>query len=408
MDPILDKHTISMADYSYELPEEKIAQFPLEKRDEAKMLVYRSGQIEHKVFKNLEDYLQEGNLLVFNNTKVIPARLYFRRATGALIEIFLLQPEKPSKILSVAMQQNEGCSWGCMIGNKRKWKTGEVLERVLQVQEQEVTVTATLEDSDKMIVNFSWDPSRLRFVDIVQAFGELPLPPYLNREVTEKDKNQYQTVYSKNEGAVAAPTAGLHFTERLLARLEEKGIRKNFLTLHVSAGTFQPVKEENALHHPMHSEQLVFNQENIQLLIDAADSKTIAVGTTSMRALESLYWFGVKLIKLNNTEFTIAKLLPYQWQEEELPGKKEALQAVQRHMQEQNLQELIGETEIFIFPGYRLRMCQGLITNYHLPGTTLLLLVAALIGDDWKRVYQEALDNNYRFLSFGDSSLLLP
>lgn len=408
MNPLLDNHSISMADYTYELPEEKIAQYPLEKRDEAKMLVYQGGTIEHKIFKDLDQYLEEGNLLVFNNTKVIPARLYFRRATGALIEIFLLQPEKPSNIISVAMQQQESCTWRCMIGNKRKWKAGEVLQRELRVQDQEVIVSASLEDSEEMIVQLSWTPANLRFVDIVQAFGELPLPPYLKRGVTEQDKDQYQTVYSKNEGAVAAPTAGLHFTDNLLQRLEEKGIRKNFLTLHVSAGTFQPVKEANAINHPMHSEQLVFSQENIKLLIEAAENKTIAVGTTSMRALESLYWFGVKLIKQKDAVFTIFKLLPYQWDEHELPDRKTALLAVQNYMVQNNLQELIGETEIYIFPGYKMRMCQGLITNYHLPGTTLLLLVAALIGEDWKRVYQEALDNNYRFLSFGDSSLLLP
>jgi S-adenosylmethionine:tRNA ribosyltransferase-isomerase len=396
---------ININDYSYTLPEHKIAQHPLSQRDEAKMLVYQQGQISHRVFKELDEHLHQGDLLVFNNTKVIPARLYFRRATGALIEIFLLQPDQPS-VITVAMQQQGHCSWQCMIGNKKKWKNGETLERLIYLDGEELLLKATLTGTETNTVNLEWSPAHLRFVDVVQTFGELPLPPYLNREATADDQVQYQTVYSKREGAVAAPTAGLHFTNPLLERLKEKGVQQSYLTLHVSAGTFMPVKEANAVNHAMHSEQVVFTRANLQALLHR-QGRLVAVGTTSMRALESLYWFGVQLLQdRNNTIFKVRKLQPYQLEPHMQPATHEALQAVYDMMLEHNLEEIMGETEIFIFPDYSFKLCDGLITNYHLPGTTLLLLVAAFIGPDWQKVYQEALDNEYRFLSFGDSSLL--
>lgn len=402
---------INLEDFAYELPEERIAQFPMPQRDEARLQVYQRGAITHSQFKHLSDFIPPDTLLVFNNTKVIPARLFFHRATGALIEIFLLHPESPSRILSEAMQTTGECIWQCMIGNKKKWKPNETLRHVLQMGESSIELTADLTDSEAGHVRFSWQHQTSSFADIIHHFGEMPLPPYLNRKSTSQDDEQYQTVYSVKEGAVAAPTAGLHFTEQVLTNLKKKRISTDFLTLHVGAGTFQPIKGHDILQHPMHAEQLVFTQQNLEVLL--ANLPTVyAVGTTSVRALESLYWFGVKLHTAVATDqkigFHIDKLLPYQFEQSQLPTPAEAIEKVLCYMKSNNWPELIGETQIMIVPGYQFQICKGLVTNYHLPGTTLILLIAAFIGKDWRRVYNEALENNYRFLSYGDSSLLIP
>lgn len=382
---------IDLKDYHYSLPEERIAAFPLSDRSASKLLLYNQGNIEHYTFRNLPSLLPSEALLVFNNTKVIPARIIFHKPSGARIEIFLLEPAKPSNY-EQNMSAVGTCAWHCMIGNAKRWKDGHV-------EVKEIGLTATRSGDE---VTFRWDSGHT-FSEILDLAGKIPLPPYIHREVEESDKDRYQTVYSKNEGAVAAPTAGLHFTPELLLELDNKGFSTDFLTLHVSAGTFQPMKADKPENHPMHREQVIVTRQNVENLLRA--ETVIPVGTTSMRTLESLYWYGAQLLT-GQSDFFIPKLLPYSYKNP--PEKEEAIRAVLRHLDDLNTDTLIGHTEIFIFPGYQFRVCGGLITNFHLPGSTLILLVAALIGDDWRQVYDEALANQYRFLSYGDSSLLLP
>lgn len=401
----LHKSQINLADYNYDLADEKIAKYPLAERDQSKLLHYQNGSISHKNFKDIVELIPEKSTLFFNNTKVIPARLIFNKATGAQIEIFLLKPVSPSEILSIVMEERESVIWECMVGNFKKWKDESSLERSLNLNGRQVLLKAKVINREKKTIQFDWNDSGISFAEIVEASGKVPLPPYLNRAAEENDKPRYQTVYSQHDGAVAAPTAGLHFTPEILKKLEEKGINESFLTLHVSAGTFQPIKSDNILEHPMHSEQMVVSKESVKDVV-SADEKIIAVGTTSMRTLESLFWFGVRLIN-GNESFNIQKLEPYQ-DHENLPSRTDAFKAIYHWMEKNNLSQIIGTTEIFIFPGYLFRVCDGLITNFHQPGSTLVLLIAAFIGDDWRTVYNEALNKNYRFLSYGDSSLLMP
>lgn len=396
---------INLSEYTYDLADEKIAKYPLAERDQSKLLFYQQGAIVHRNFKDVVELIPAKTTLFFNNTKVIPARLIFNKKTGAQIEIFLLKPFLPSTILSIVMEEKQSVAWECMVGNFKKWKDDNPLERVLTLNGSQVSLKAYVHDRNKRLIRFEWNDASISFAEIVEASGKVPLPPYLNRAAEESDKPRYQTVYSKHDGAVAAPTAGLHFTPEILKALENKGICESFLTLHVSAGTFQPIKAENILEHPMHSEQLVVTKESIADVV-AAEDKIIAVGTTSMRTLESLYWFGVRLMN-GNEVFVIQKLEPYQ-DYESLPSRKSAFEAILSWMELNNLNQIIGTTEIFIFPGYEFRVCDGLITNFHQPGSTLILLVAAFIGADWKKLYDQALENNYRFLSYGDSSLLMP
>ncbi|WP_369679180.1 S-adenosylmethionine:tRNA ribosyltransferase-isomerase [Siphonobacter sp. BAB-5385] len=398
---------LPIADFTYELPDEQIARFPLPVRDESRLLVYRKGTIEHRQFRGLTEELASDTLLVFNNTRVIPARLHFQRQTGALIELFLLHPVEPSPVIPVVMEETQACVWECMIGNRKRWKAGERLQKEVEIDGQAVVLTAELTDTERSLVRLSWSVP-VRFVDVVQGIGKIPLPPYLKREAEASDEQTYQTVYSEKEGAVAAPTAGLHFTDRVFAELEAKGVRREFLTLHVGAGTFQPVKTENALEHKMHGEQLVITRSNLEHL--QAANRIIPVGTTSMRSLESMYWLGVQLIHDEYASLEQGFRIPQFVHEQytELPTVHESLAAILQKMEAEQRQEIVGETEIMIFPGYTFRVCQGLITNFHQPGSTLLLLIAALVGKDWKRIYDEALDQQYRFLSYGDSSVLLP
>ena len=419
---------IKLSDYTYDLPNERIAKFPLSKRDESKLLIYRKGEIKHSVFKNITDYLPKNSLLVFNNTKVIPARIHFQKSTGAIIQLFLLHPILPTPVINLAMNVMDSCVWECMIGNRKRWKKGDILSQILMVEGQEIEVKAEIYNEETNYIKLSWknidsredfedktehqtsniEPKRrshLEFVDLIQALGTIPLPPYLNRETEASDAETYQTIYSEKKGAVAAPTAGLHFTQEVLQNLENQRIKQDFLTLHVGAGTFQPIKVENIIEHKMHNEQVVFTKKNIEnLLVNLGN--IIPVGTTSMRTLESIYWFGVKFLKGDNSPFLIEKLYPYQ--HENLPAVEESLKAILQKMEEENVEEITAETEIFIFPSYQFKICKGIITNYHQPESTLILLIAALIGEDWRRVYHEAMKNDYRFLSYGDSSLLLP
>ena len=406
-----DIHQIKLSDYTYELPEDRIAQQPLKQRDRSKLLMYRQGEISHHHFFQLPDLLLDENMLVFNDTKVIRARIFLRRKTGALIEILLLHPVQPQEV-HLAMQVEQQCIWKCIIGRKKRWKAGETLEQQLEFSGYPVKLEIDWEDRENDLIRFSWNPPNISWAQWVEKMGQLPLPPYIQREVSQDDSLRYQTIYAEAEGAVAAPTAGLHFTDDVLQKMADKGILSEYLTLHVSAGTFMPVRHETVMDHDMHSEQFIITAENIDRFISHA-GKIIAVGTTSMRVLESLYWLGADMIDDMDSYSTAKKiqvdtLMPYQMRDTAWPEPLESLKAIRNYMRVSNLDHLVGETSIFIMPGYSFKLCNGLITNFHMPGTTLLLLIAAFIGEDWKKVYEEAMNGEYRFLSYGDSSLLLP
>ncbi|MEM6523457.1 MAG: S-adenosylmethionine:tRNA ribosyltransferase-isomerase [Bacteroidota bacterium] len=391
---------VNLSDFTYSLPEERIAKFPLAHRSDSKVLLYRAGDISEDVFRNIASHIPSDSTLFFNNTRVIPARLHFYKNTGAHIEIFLLEPVLPTSDVPSAMLTKHHCTWKCMVGNLKKWKADQSLE--LQLGD-EVIIKATIRDREKQFVDLSWNGDH-SFVDIVQLAGKIPLPPYIKRELQESDKERYQTIYGKEQGAVAAPTAGLHFDDQVLKKLAQKDIKTSFLTLHVSAGTFQPIKVDDVTQHPMHHEQVEITRENVEQLLRS--KKVISVGTTSMRTLESLYWFGVDLIGKQEIKFNVQKLRPYQG-DLQLPSRNEVCEAVISHMDMQGVNKITGSTEIFLFPGYDFKFCDGLITNFHLPGSTLILLVASFIGESWRNVYEYALEHQFRFLSYGDSSLLM-
>lgn len=395
---------LAISDFTYELPAERIAQYPLAERDASKLLQWRAGAITHHVFRDLPALLTGSEILFFNNTKVIPARLYFRKPTGALVEVFLLEPESPH-LVEQAMRSTGPVTYCCTIGNLKRWAEGTTLERDLGTLEHgPCTLRVTLADKADKCVRFEWD-GPFPFAKIIELAGMVPIPPYLNRASEALDRQRYQTVYSKKEGAVAAPTAGLHFTPALLEQLQALGVALEALTLHVSAGTFSPVKTEDALAHDMHSEQVVVQRGTVEALLSGRT--VVAVGTTSMRTLESLYWFGVLLLQNPDAPFCISQTLALETPPENAPNKASALEAVLRHFDRTGLSEVYGSTQIYIVPGYRFRVCEGLITNFHQPGSTLMLLVAAFTGGDaWHGIYREALDGSYRFLSYGDSSLL--
>ena len=390
---------LNTSKFDYTLPEEKIAQYPLNDRSTSKLLVYRDGDISHRFFKNIVEELPANSTLIMNDTRVIAARLLFQKKTGSHIEVFLLKPSRPLEDIQQAMRTRGPCSWQCLIGNLKKWKNGQ--ELILKAEEH--TVRAKLINRETKEVEINWTPN-IPFAELIDKLGKIPLPPYLNRELVEVDKERYQTVYAINKGAVAAPTAGLHFTDELLEKLKKNNFQIQKLTLHIGAGTFQPVKKENIFDHEMHDEQAIIRKETVKALVD---SRTIiSVGTTSLRALESLYWFGVKLIEKNDSSFYIPKLFPYEVKKR-ATTRSESLKAVLSYMENHGLEEIRGQTEIFIFPGYDFKLCDALITNFHLPKSTLIMLIAAFVGGDWRKIYAEALKNNYRFLSYGDSSLLV-
>lgn len=349
----------------------------------------------------MPDFLPSSAFLFFNNTKVIPARLHFNKESGAVIEIFLLSPIAPSILLSETMSAVGSCSWQCTIGNLKKWTDGLILYKTLT---DGTTLEARLEDRATGVIRFTWSGAQ-SFAEIIHTAGETPLPPYIKRKAESGDRERYQTIYSHFSGAVAAPTAGLHFTPAVFEKLKNRKIGHDFLTLHVSAGTFQPIKTDKPEEHVMHEEQVIVNRINLQNL-QVPEKLVSAVGTTSMRTLESVYWFGAKLLKDPESEFIIGQDEPYAY--EDPPSKQQAINAVAAYMDRKQVDQLVGETAIFIRPGYKFRVCEALITNFHQPGSTLILLVAAFVGPDWRKIYHEALENNYRFLSYGDSSLLLP
>jgi len=403
---MLDYQAINPEDYTYHLPDERIAKFPLANRHDAQLLHYNGGTIQHHVFKQAAALLPAGSQLFLNNTRVIQARLFFRRQSGALIEVFLLEPVAPTRFLEESMECRQTVTWQCMVRNLKKWKDGETL--YLEVPTTGLQLRATLEARQPARVRFEWQPATTPFKTVLQEAGKIPLPPYLNREATEADALSYQTVYAAQEGAVAAPTAGLHFTDEVLAQLAQKQVVRHQLTLHVSAGTFQPLKASNVADHPMHTEQVIIPYKTVQYLATQDQDPVVAVGTTSVRTLESAYWYGVMLGQDAKAVFKVPSLYPYEHGVPTLPGRKEAFARLLAFMDTHGLMQLVGETSLFIMPGYHFKVVNAMFTNFHLPGSTLILLVAAFIGQDWEKVYQEALENNYRFLSYGDGSLLWP
>lgn len=401
------KH-IKISDYNYPLPDERIAKFPLPVRDQSKLLVYRHGEVSETRFTSLPDYLEAGELMIFNNTKVIQARLHFRKETGALIEIFCLEPIQPNDYV-LNFQQTSHAAWLCMIGNLKKWKEGS-LHKEMNVKGHTITLTATRGEcrGTSHWVDFTWDNPEITFADILEVFGELPIPPYLNRETQESDKETYQTVYSKIKGSVAAPTAGLHFTERVLQALRDKGVDLEEVTLHVGAGTFKPVKSEEIEGHEMHTEYISVNRQTIEKLI-AHGGKAIAVGTTSVRTLESLYYIGVTIA--SHPDAGQEELHVRQWQPYETHPTMttvESLQQILDYMKRHELEALHTSTQIIIAPGYTYHIVQKMVTNFHQPQSTLLLLVSAFVKGDWQTIYDYALAHDFRFLSYGDSSLQIP
>ena len=406
----MDTKHIQIKDFNYNLPDERIAKFPLAKRDNSKLLLYRHGEVTEDVFHNIAQYLPKGALMVFNNTKVIQARLHFRKETGALIEVFLLEPYMPADYEQM-FQTTGHCSWLCMIGNLKKWKEGS-LKRTFDVKGKEVTLVAERkEDVHKSYrVDFSWDASDVSWAELLDAVGELPIPPYLNRETQESDKTTYQTVYSKIKGSVAAPTAGLHFTPEVLADIDRHGIDREELTLHVGAGTFKPVKSEEIQDHEMHTEYICVHRQTLEKLI-RHEAKAIAVGTTSVRTLESLYYIGVKLEKtldLSEEELHVCQWEPYENTVAKPITPLKAIENILAYLDKHGLSALHASTQIIIAPGYEYNIVKMLVTNFHQPQSTLLLLVSAFVHGYWRKIYDYALAHDFRFLSYGDSSLLIP
>ena len=403
-----DTKHIKISEYNYPLPDERIAKFPLAVRDQSKLLVYRHGEVSEDTFTALPEYLEQGELMIFNNTKVIQARLHFRKETGALIEVFCLEPIQPNDYV-LSFQQTKKCSWLCMIGNLKKWKEG-ALSRMVDVKGKQVTLTATRGEcrGTSHWVDFEWNDDSITFADLLEVVGELPIPPYLNRDTQESDKETYQTVYSKIKGSVAAPTAGLHFTERVLQALDAHGIDREELTLHVGAGTFKPVKSEEIEGHEMHTEYISVNKRTIEKLI-AHGGHAIAVGTTSVRTLESLYYIGVTISRnpdANQEELHVQQWMPYE--EKNGIGTIQALQHLLDYLNRHHMETLHTSTQIIIAPGYEYKIVKKMVTNFHQPQSTLLLLVSAFVKGDWRKIYDYALEHDFRFLSYGDSSLLIP
>jgi S-adenosylmethionine:tRNA ribosyltransferase-isomerase len=384
--------------FDYPLPESKIAQFPLANRHDSKLLVYQDGLIKHEAFRQLADQLPANALLIFNNTKVIPARIPLFKENGVAIELFLLHPISDSAPTEQLMESKGETAWECLVGNKKRWKEGDVLKKG--------DLSFSWVDREQNHIRISWETDK-SFAQILEDIGKIPLPPYMEREAQVSDAERYQTLFSEKQGAVAAPTASLHFSEEVLADIDRLQIQKAYLTLHVGAGTFLPVKEDDVSKHPMHREQIVFTPELLEALL-SHHGPFIPVGTTALRALESLHWSGVWLLEnkpLENGLLILPKEFAYETREKNY-SNQESLQAVLTYLKENNRNYWVAETELLIMPGYQLRFCDALVTNFHQPKSTLLVLIAALIGDDWKKVYDSALSNEYRFLSYGDSSLL--
>ena len=403
----MNTREIKISEYNYNLPEEKIAFYPLEKRDQSKLLIRQNKEISEDIFTNIDHHLPEGARLYFNNTKVVRARLIFKKPTGARIELFVLEPVSPVTEIQQAFQITGTAEWKCFIGNAKKWKN-DALE--MEFEHDGIKYHLKAEKGEKIdnafLVKFSWSPEEITFAELLEEIGKIPLPPYINREAGESDTQRYQTIYALHDGSVAAPTAGLHFTESVFEKLSKKNISNGFVTLHVGAGTFKPVDAEMIGDHNMHHEQILVDRQTIQELIKRDFTHLIAVGTTSVRTLESLYWIGLKLIHNPNIEQPEVE----QWDPYTLDDKasiNQALEAILKYLDRIQSDFLYSSTQLMIAPGYKFRVVEGIITNFHQPQSTLLLLVSAFMGDAWKEVYNYALNNDFRFLSYGDSCLFL-
>lgn len=402
---------LSIEDFDYDLPEEKIAVYPLSQRDRSKLLIYKNGLISEDIYRNITDHLPEKSFLVFNDTKVIKARILFEKTTGAVIEIFCLEPHEKINDYAVVLQQKNSTKWKCMIGGAGKWKE-KFLEKKFSISEKEITLKASLVEklSDAYVVELSWQPGNYSFAEIIEHAGQTPLPPYIKRKAEESDAQKYQTIYSHYEGSVAAPTAGLHFTKEIFSSLSKKNIDIGFVTLHVGAGTFKPVKSENMEGHEMHAEWIDVSAKFIIQLIKNISSDIFCVGTTSVRTIESLYWMGLKTFINPNIEFEKLKINQWEVYEDELSktklGAKESLTSLLNYLLVKKTERLFIQTQIIIAPGYFFKITKGIVTNFHQPKSTLLLLVAAMIGEKWKEMYDYALKNNFRFLSYGDGCLI--
>lgn len=396
---------IDISDYNYDLPEEKIAQYPVKNRDMSKLLIYRNNTITDTIFRNIDDQIPPDHLLIFNNTKVVRARLNFQKDTGAAIEVFCIEPLNPADY-ERSFSNNGHVIWKCIVGNLKKWKKGKLIK---QFQIDGTTCQLSAEKinqlNDACEVLFSWDPQSLTFARVLEAAGQIPLPPYINREDRMEDAERYQTIYARIQGSVAAPTAGLHFTDNVLAKIEKKGIKTAEITLHVGAGTFQPIKTHHISEHEMHCEHFIIRRDTIEQILESP-GKVIAVGTTSVRTLESLYWIGVKMInnETGGQEIKVGQWEPYNF--ESNYSTEKSLKAIINFMKSSGKSNIEASTSIIIIPGYKFRIIDGMVTNFHQPGSTLLLLVSALTGNRWKDIYKYAIENDFRFLSYGDSSLL--
>ncbi|MCC8145726.1 MAG: S-adenosylmethionine:tRNA ribosyltransferase-isomerase [Bacteroidales bacterium] len=403
---MISTQNIHIQEYDYNLPEERIAKFPLTPRDSSKLLVRKNNEISETTFDRISEYIPEDSLLVFNNTKVIQARMIFQKGTGARIEVFCLDPVDPADYAQSFIQR-ETCVWSCLIGNVKRWKSGKLYKK-LSEENTWCSVERLESSGETHRIRFEWNDPDMSFADILDQYGELPIPPYLNRKTEESDKETYQTIYSRIKGSVAAPTAGLHFTEAVFQSLKEKNILFQELTLHVGAGTFKPVKSETLAEHEMHTECISIGRETIEKLLQK-EGKVIAVGTTSVRTLESLYYIGAFLEDYPNAsmeELCVYQWTPYSENKKQLEGVK-ALRNILNYMDINNLKVLTTHTQILIAPGYNFKIVNGIVTNFHQPKSTLLLLISAFVGGDWEGIYDYALNHNFRFLSYGDSSLLL-
>jgi S-adenosylmethionine:tRNA ribosyltransferase-isomerase len=402
---------LSISDFDYSLPEEKIAVYPLPKRDQSKLLIYQNGNISEDIYRNIADHLPENSFLIFNDTKVIKARILFQKKTGAIIEIFCLEPHEKINDYAVVLSQKNSTKWKCMIGGAGKWKE-KFLEKEIQIGGNKIVLKAQLVEKlkDAYVVELSWNPGDYSFAEIIDHAGETPLPPYIKRKAEESDAERYQSIYSHYEGSVAAPTAGLHFTKEIFSSLKKKNIDTGFVTLHVGAGTFKPVKSSNMEGHEMHAEWIDVSTQFLQQLIDNLSQGVLCVGTTSVRTVESLYWMGLKTFL--NPEISFADLKINQWEVYEEPLKnnvcnaKDALQSLLKYLQNKKTERLFIQTQIIIAPGYSYKISNGIVTNFHQPKSTLLLLVSAMIGKNWRKIYDYALTHNFRFLSYGDGCLI--
>ena len=401
---------LSINDFTYSLPEERIASYPLAERDASKLLVFRNGIIEDDTYRNIAAHIPAGSLLIFNNTKVVEARLVFQKSTGGQIEIFCLEPHEQYPDITTGMLQQEKVQWLCLVGGASKWKHGQVLKKKVTVAGKEIILSANYIEkrADCFVIELSWSAGSLSFAEILHYTGAIPLPPYIKRAVESDDADRYQTIYAHFDGSVAAPTAGLHFTNSIFRQLEEKNIQTDFVTLHVGAGTFKPVKAAIMEEHEMHAEFIDIDKSLLENLVASLEGNIITVGTTSLRTIESLYWLGVKTVispAILPSALFLTQWEAYELSEHNIPVK-DALTALLKWMEQNSTDRLLTKTQIIIAPGYKTRIASALVTNFHQPQSTLLLLVAAFTGDAWRIIYQHALEHDYRFLSYGDGSLL--